>query len=757
MFPKFNRKPRRRKSNLRHQVSRQSELAEERVLLSAAPIDGTGNNIENPDWGSTGETFLRLAPTDYSDGISEVGGEDRPSAREISNAISDSGGEDIISQRLLSAMIYAWGQFVDHDITQTIGGSGETTSIAVPTGDPWFDPSGSGTQTIDTMRSGYDPATGTDASNPRQQVNNITAFLDGSMVYGSTEETAAALRTFQGGLLKTSDGNLLPRNDAATFPEGTLAMDNENPFVSGDHLFAAGDSRANENVELTSLHTLFVREHNLQAGRIAAEHPDYSDEEIYQAARSVVIAEIQAITYNEWLPSLLGRGALDRYQGYDPTVNPGISNEFATAAFRFGHSQLGDDVEFLDDDGLEAHDEVALSEAFFNPDLLSETGIDSILKYLSADPSSEVDPIVVDSVRNFLFGPPGAGGLDLASLNIQRGRDHGLADYNTTRESFGLPRVTSFAEITSDPELQSGLESLYGTVDNIDLWVGGLAEDHLPGSSLGETFQTIIVDQFERLRDGDRFWYQNQFSGRELAQLERTSLSDIIERNTELTSIQRNAFVFRAEISGAVSVDQNRNGRPDRRERPAAGAEVRLINTDDGSVVATAVTDRAGRFSFGVADGLRTGVYQITVTDAAGETLAASRDVAVTGGDDFEHVRLSVPATRPAPTQAAPPRRDSTGRQMPTGTPSGNSRSAERNRQQTAAVRSGLPSRQRRSANAASSGRPQQTSMTSTPAADTTQNAAGDRGSMLDLMFQQLSVVGLNDLEQSPVRGRHGR
>ena len=165
------------------------------------------------------------------------------------------------------------------------------------------------------------------------------------------------------------------------------------------------------------MQTLFVREHNVQADRIAASNPRLTDEQIYQKARSIVIAELQAITYNEWLPSLLGRGAIARYAGYDSSVNPGISNEFATAAFRFGHSLLGDDVEFLDNNGIEVRDGVALSQAFFNRDLVQETGIDSILKYLSSDPSSEVDTEVVDSIRNFLFGPPGAGGLDLASLN----------------------------------------------------------------------------------------------------------------------------------------------------------------------------------------------------------------------------------------------------------------------------------------------------------------------------------------------------
>ena len=632
-----------------------AESVEERILLSAAPIDGVGNNLQNPEWGSTGEDLLRLAKAEYADAISAVGGEDRPSARLISNTVSDGEGADVISDRLLSAMIYAWGQFIDHDITLTESGTTEITSIPVPTGDPSFDPSGTGTATIDTHRSAFNPTTGTDASNPREQVNQITAFLDGSMVYGSTSKVAAGLRTFSGGRLKTSEGNQLPLNNAATFPGGTLDMANENPFVSSDQLFAAGDVRANENVELTSLQTLFVREHNLQAQKIAKANPRLNDEQIYQKARSIVIAEIQAVTYNEWLPSLLGQGAVDRYTGYDATVNPGISNEFATAAFRFGHSLLGDDVEFLDNKGLETHDTVALSEAFFNPGLVQDAGIDSVLKYLSADPSSEVDTEVVDSIRNFLFGPPGAGGLDLASLNIQRGRDHGLADYNTVRESVGLPRVKNFSEITSDPALQAKLKSLYGSVDEIDLWVGGLAEDHVKGSSVGKTFQTIIVDQFERLRDGDRYWYQNQFKGKDLAQLQRTSLSDIIERNTSLTSVQQNAFFFKASISGTITQAANvkGNAKGSRSETPLGNVRVTLINTDDGSVVATAKTDRQGRYQFDVADGLRTGVYRVDATTADGKVKASSRNITITGGDDFERVNLRLAS--PAPTRTPPP------------------------------------------------------------------------------------------------------
>lgn len=611
-----------------------AECAEPRVLLSAAAIDGTGNNMAHPEWGSTDEAMLRLAEAEYADAVAAVGGEDRPSARLISNEVSDSGGSDEISKRLMSAMTYAWGQFIDHDMTLTSSAENEKMSIAVPKRDPSFDPAGTGTKTIDTMRSAFDESTGTDAANPRQQVNLITAFLDASMVYGSDAGTAASLRTFSGGLMKTSEGNLLP--------------------VGDDGQFHAGDVRANENPGLISLQTLFVREHNLQAARIAASNAKLTDEQIYQQARSIVAAEIQAITYNEWLPSLLGRGAIDTYDGYDSNVNPGISNEFATAAFRFGHSLLGDDVGFLDNNGLPVRDEVSLAEAFFNASLVKENGIDSALKYLASDPSMEVDTEVVEGVRNFLFGPPGAGGLDLASLNIQRGRDHGLADYNDTRKAIGLPRVTSFAEITSDKVLQAKLKALYGSVDDIDLWVGGLAEDHVRGSSVGETFQTIIVDQFERLRDGDRYWYQTQFSGRQLAQLQKTSLSDVIERNTDLTSIQKNAFFFRSEVAGVVTADLNRNKRSERNEPPVAKLKIQLIDSADGAVVATTTTDRHGHYRFGVQNGLRTGIYQVQALNADGTVIATSRKISITSGDDNEHVNLSLPAPVRSPVGKTP-------------------------------------------------------------------------------------------------------
>ncbi len=612
------------------------EPLEQRSLLAAdlRSIDGGDNNLAHPDWGSTGVQLLRFAPADYADGISTPGGQDRPSAREISNALAAQTEEDVLNDRNLSAMAYALGQFLDHDIDLTEAASPvEDISVLVPAGDPYFDPTGTGTQTIPMSRSDYDPTTGTSIDNPRQQMTSVTAFIDGSQVYGSSEERTAALRTFSGGHLITSDGGLLPYNTAG------LPNENESPLPD-DSLFLAGDVRVNDNIELTAVQTLFVREHNRLADALAADHPDWSDEQLFQEARKLVIAEIQMIAFNEFLPALLGSGAIGPYRGYDPNVNPGIATEFSTAAFRLGHSMLGNDVEFLDNVGEDVFDEVPLRSAFFNPGLLSETGIDSILKYLASDPAQEIDNQVVDEVRNFLFGQPGAGGFDLASLNIQRGRDHGLADYNSTRVAYGLKPAESFADITSDPQLQQELADLYGSVDNIDLWVGGLAEDHVPGASVGPLFRAILTDQFERLRDGDRFWYQRDLPKSEMQMVRGTTLADVIRRNTTTTNLQDNVFYFYNTVQGQVFFDADANGRRDRGERGVGGVTVELVDAD-GNLIATSLTASNGSYAF---EDLDLGVYhvQLVLPDNMQQTTRDPRPADLTRAEDLPSILVGV-------------------------------------------------------------------------------------------------------------------
>ncbi|MFT4572047.1 MAG: peroxidase [Hyphomicrobiaceae bacterium] len=500
-------------------------------------IDGSDNNQSDSSIGSAGTTLRRLAPADYADGVSELAGQDRASARAVSNLVCAQ-EEDRSNPVGASDFVWQWGQFVDHDIDLTQGADpAEAADITVPLGDFWFDPFETGDITISLSRSAWDPTTGGGPDNPREQINQITAWIDGSNVYGSDETRAAALRTNDGtGRLRTSDGNLLPFNeDGLSNAGGTSAS-----------LFLAGDIRANEQVGLLAMHTLFVREHNRLARRFGRRNRNASGDQIYEMARQLVGAEIQAITYKEFLPALLGPGAIGSWRGYDENIDASIRNEFSTASYRFGHSLLSPTLLRLDRRGNEIEEgHLSLSDAFFSPQLITdEGGIEPLLRGLAAQLCQTVDPYVVDDVRNFLFGVPGAGGFDLAALNIQRGRDHGLPSYNDLRAAYGLPRIQSFTEITSDETTRMALFAAYGDVDSIDAWVGGLAEDAVPQSMVGPTIEAVLVNQFRVLRDGDRFWYQGTLSRRDLRYVERMTLAKIIRKNTNIRGrqVQRNVF-----------------------------------------------------------------------------------------------------------------------------------------------------------------------------------------------------------------------
>ena len=496
------------------------------------PVGGTGAPA----------LLLRIAPNAYDDGISTLAGQSRLSPREISNLVADQPGP-VFSQNNASDMMWQWGQFVDHDIDLTEGNDPiEPAPISVPLGDPFFDPFFTGTQIIPLNRSIYDPTTGTDPANPRQQVNEISGPIDGTNVYGQDPARTLALRTLDGtGRLKTSAGNLLPYNVDGlpnAMPGGADPAD----------FFLAGDIRANEQLGLTSMHTLWVREHNLIADATRTLLPWLSGDQIFEIARQTVITELQVITYREFLPVLLGSGAISPYTGFDPSVNPGIATEFSTALFRLGHTMLSPMIQRLEADGTAIPEgPIALRDAFFTPEtLVDEGGIDPILKGLSSQVMQRIDNMVIDDLRNFLFGPPGAGGLDLASLNIQRGRDHGIPDYNTVRIHYGLAPAASFADVSSDPVVQSRLAAAYTSVDDIDLWVGAISEDPVgPNALVGELLLAGLSEQFERLRDGDPNWYQNvlPYFAQRLA--ETQTLSKVIARNTTLRrrDLQRNVFI----------------------------------------------------------------------------------------------------------------------------------------------------------------------------------------------------------------------
>ena len=366
-------------------------------------VDGTSNNPFHPDWGSAGIPLERQTTMDYSDGVEAMAGATRPSARLVSNLVCAQSGSRPAADDVTD-FVWQWGQFVDHDIDLTGGATpDEPVPIPVPTGDPFFDPLSTGAAVIDFSRSVH--TSNPTLQSPRQQMNQITAFLDGSNVYGSDPVRALTLRRLDGsGKLLTSPGDLLPFN--------VYGLPNA-PTANDPTLFLAGDVRCNEQVGLTALHTLFMREHNSLCDRIHALHPAFDDEMIYQTARAIVGAEIEIITYREWLPLLLGPGAIPPYTGWNPGVNPGIENAFSTACFRFGHTMLSPFLQRLDAQ-RELHPRGRCrcgTRSSTPPSSSAGGGIEPLLRGLATQRPQEVDVELVDDVRNFLFGPPGRGRL----------------------------------------------------------------------------------------------------------------------------------------------------------------------------------------------------------------------------------------------------------------------------------------------------------------------------------------------------------
>jgi hypothetical protein len=519
-------------------------------------IDGSGNNLVLTSRGAANTPVIRITyrPAFANGPGGMLTDAQRPNARTISNAIS-SQSASLPSARGLSDYIWAWGQFLDHDMSLSTSSNGAAVNGSAPIAinDP-SDPLGP--TPIPFVRSNFVPT--------REQVNEVTSYIDASQVYGSSAVRAAALRTDGG------QGAKLTLNAQGLLPLNTLGLPNDNDGpLPDEQMFLAGDVRANENVLLTSLQTVFAREHNRLVDCIAAEQPALNAEEQYQLARKIVGAEMQIITYREFLPALLGAKAprAEAYQ-YSLQADGSVTNSFAHSAYRFGHSTLSPNLKLLAEDGTT--ELLPLRHAFFNPSVLADdpSTIDKLLLGAAKQVSQEVDVHLVDDVRSFLFGPPGAGGLDLAALNIQRGRDHGLPDYNRLRGSYKVSMLNQISQMTSDPGLQQVLSDVYdGNINNIDPWIGGLAEDHLPGSSVGPLINAILNNQFTRTRDGDRLFYLSNAAGlyangvlnpeiAAIIDLDALRLSDVIEANSLATGLQKNVFFVNPFPEG--DFDENR-------------------------------------------------------------------------------------------------------------------------------------------------------------------------------------------------------
>ncbi|KAJ3091829.1 hypothetical protein HK102_013291 [Quaeritorhiza haematococci] len=425
-------------------------------------------------------------------------------------------------------------------------------------------------------------------------------------------------------------------------------------------VFLSGDVRANENPALQSLHTLFFREHNRRARILADKNPLWDDERIYQEARKMVMGFIQKITYDQYVPAVTG-SRLPTWKKYDEQVNPGIDAFFGACSFRYGHSAVPGLLRRLQEDGSESLDgPLLLRDHFFNTRAVKSSGIEPILRGMLLAREQKVDTLMTNELRRHFANQP----FDLAAWNIQRGRDVGLPTYNEMRSLFMLPQVTTFSEITSSPAVQIALQELYGDVNNIDAYVGGLAEDHLSSARVGPLFAASIMDQFTRLRDGDRFYYKNYnqtglWTKAEVDEIDSITLGKLITLNTDIENYPDNAFQIPTSLNGVfngkTSTCSASNGAgagagDTASNRIALGDQLLLQwNTTDTNVIFTFSSKAVGWFGFGLGGSgmvnvdlkiayLDSASKKLTVGDYWSDNFNAVTDTSVGGTTDISDI-----------------------------------------------------------------------------------------------------------------------
>jgi hypothetical protein len=638
------------------------------VPVGPRDLSGHGNNTANPDWGAADEPFIRITNPHY--GEADAFGNrainpvfDGLDARNISNILGTQEAGLPKSGNDANIFFMAMGQYIDHGLDFLGKGGNGTVQIGAPggggpvSGDP-----------ADLTRGTVD---GYDANGVPQHINHTSPYVDQNQAYGSNALVGQFLRegdgtgglgahlfagspdpsnpnlkllptlreliehhwanntVFQseqlsggevafrdyfpglvvGGVITSS---MLPGMISSFMGSGHALLLDTNPFINVLDHYVAGDGRANENFALTSIHTIWARNHNFHVEGLEAAGFQGTAEELFQAAKMVNEAEYQRVVFDEYLETLLGglrSEGTHGFEEYDPSVNSGISHEFAAAVFRFGHSLIGQTMTVLDANGNPT--QVSLFDAFLNPSNdpsvfpvdvsgyytpqpgYAQHGVNAIVGGIVTQPAEDVDFNIVDAVRNDLVRIS----ADLFAFNVARGWDVGLGTLNQVRKDLAassnayvsdavgfaggnLSAYTSWedfqqrnslsdavinqfkqaypdlvlaaADIAAfnslnpdiDVIVQSDGTGIVKGIDRVDLWVGGLAEKHINGGVVGETFWVVLHEQFDRLQDGDRFYYISRFDNFDFYEnfIDGQEFADIVARNTGLTNLPEHMF-----------------------------------------------------------------------------------------------------------------------------------------------------------------------------------------------------------------------
>ncbi|XP_060845760.1 peroxidase-like [Rhopalosiphum padi] len=563
--------------------------------LTFRSADGSCNNLKRTYLGKATTAYKRLMFPAYTDGIKDIS-EELPNPRKISMGLvgHEQSPDDIKSM----AMAY-WGIFIGHDLSRTAVSSMGTNNtfvrccnnngslhikvneyvkscnpIIIPDDDEFYGPKLQ--SCMNYVRSV--PAMRPDCTfGPMEQMNQATHYLDGSMIYGSSVEQTMALRTMKGGSLNMEKFVFVlsipsgEENKYSNFknrtvidpPSQTLSympVGSEACQYGNGTCYKAGDTRANSLPQLTVLYTLWARQHNEFARELERHNGHWNDERIFQESRKLVVACIQHITYNEWLPALLGENYTRQnglemvndwfYDTYDETIDPTVSNSFATAILPFANSMLSDNIS-LYTENRQINRSFSLKEHYNRPMYIVRNYTDELIRGLTTQNAQKVDMLFTPTITNYLYSthPDDLFGMDFISLAIQRSRDHGIPNYNKFRKYCGLKEIENIQDL-SQIMVEGSVDKLikqYKTWNHIDLLIGALLEKHAEGSMVGPTMRCMIRDQFVRTRAADRYFYNlpNVFPENQLEQIKSYKLATLFcHQGNNITRMQNQAFLI---------------------------------------------------------------------------------------------------------------------------------------------------------------------------------------------------------------------
>ncbi|XP_068882317.1 dual oxidase 2 [Aphelocoma coerulescens] len=532
--------------------------AQESISWEVQRYDGWYNNLLHHSHGSVGARLLRLLPANYADGVYQALQEPHvPNARQLSNAVAR-GPSGLPSRRNTTVLAVFFGFHVLLDILETEkpGCPAEFLNIYIPSGDPVFDPAGTGRVVLPFQRVRWAAETGQSPNNPREQTNEVTGWLDGSSIYGSLHSWSDALRSFSGGQLASGPNRSLPRQTDGKVPMWK-ALDPSTGQGGPQGIYDLGSAWGNENPFLQAESIAWFRYHNQLAKALAQKHPAWSDEDLFQHARKRVIATFQSIVLYEWLPTLLGT-QVPEYQGYQQHLDPSLSPEFVAAAGQFLATMVPPGVYKRDTKcrfqnvsvSSGSFPAVRLCNSYWSrerPGLQQAEDVDNLLLGMSSQIAEREDNVVVEDLRDYWYGPLKYSRTDYVASWVQRGRDLGLPTYNQVRERFGLKPLQNWSNLAShlEPQVLQNVAALYANnMAGLELLPGGMLEAD------GSLFSTIILDQFVRLRDSDRFWFENTknglFTEEEIREIRNTTFHSVLTAVTyaKSTDLQPHVFVW---------------------------------------------------------------------------------------------------------------------------------------------------------------------------------------------------------------------